>query len=494
MATIPPPLPSAYRPKPPGMGSGQKALVALAIVISIALVASFAALIWWVPFDAERSEPESGFVHEAKQRQAARLAAHRDALAKLPPGTLPADWSCEDNIDAFAENDNAFAVSLADAFFEGGNQFLPLDCVELARTFRAKYRLTDFEKSIDPRTHTPDEMEKALLEFLRGSADLKNMAAAAGNGLYYVESDPTVPEWDLYDGDGRPEPLAPARLLNVRALLEARWGTVDDAVQSYLDAVRFAELVGSEPYLSNYWRRYQIEWFADMALWELLVRTDVIEDHIAAIESALTSREDTGRLKELAIEDVELAFARTMGEVTVNNTFLERMFSIVGAYDETKTRETAQRLAALIDAPYAELDEAVSNLDDQPDAEFLGLGNTPRNVRSARRLQLLSTLTRPLIGVVLALKQYKAEHGAYPAVLDELMPNYIYGLPNDPVTLLPTEYMTWDNGYFLFRTLQQDADSDSQYDFLYGEDVFEDSETFSSKAGYRRPTLWHARQ
>lgn len=493
MSTFPPPLPPTARPKPPGLGAGQKLLISLAIVLTIAITALSIMLIAWTDQATQNGDSQFGVLQDAKQRQEARFEAYQDALAGLPEGTLPSDWSCEANLEALAQGEYVFVLSLADAFFAGGNQLLALDLVEIARQLTAKSDLSELEVSIDPRLHSPAEIEQGLLAFLRASTELATLAAAARNGVYYVEIDPTRSEWD-YEDDLPPDRLSPAKLLNFRALLEARWGNADDAVQAYRDSTRFAELIGNDPYLSNYSNRHGIEWRADTALWELLARPDVTEAHLALIQQALTAREDTARLKALIMEDVELAFPRTTREVEVSNPFLERMFSFTGLYDKEKARKTAQTLASLVDKPYSEMKEAVERLDEETDTKYWYLGNATYYARSARAAQLMSTLTQHSVRVAMALKRYKSEHDAYPATLNELLPNYIDAIPIDPITELAIIYMPWDKGYFLFRPTSSIEDVES-YEYEgspYDAEV--NYEDYSPGKGYRRQTLWHAKQ
>ncbi|NUM54050.1 MAG: hypothetical protein HUU46_10440 [Candidatus Hydrogenedentes bacterium] len=497
MSTMPPPpLPPTSRPKPPGLGSGQKTLIALAVVVTVALTALSLLFVLWTQRVTTSAEPQFGVLQEAKQRQTDRFDAYKDAVAGLPVGTLPIDWSCERNLKALAEGEFPFVLSLVNAYFSGGYQLHPLDLVEIARTLSAKSELSELESSIDPRTHSPVEIEKGLLSFLRASTELANLATAARNGIYYVEIDPTRSEWDYDYGDHGtlpPDRLAPAKLLNFRALLEARWGNVDDAVQAYRDSVLFAELVGGDPYLSNYATRHGIEWRADTALWELTARPDFTDSHLAAIHEALAPRENTSRLKELIIEDVDLAFPRTTSQADVNNPLVERMFSFTGVYNKEKTHETALRLASLVDKPYSEMKEAVERMDEETGSEHWYLGNAAYYARSARASQLMSTQTQHTLRVALALKRYKSERGAYPAALNELLPDNLDAIPTDPITELPIVYMPWEDGYFLFRPTAEIEEAES---YAYEESPYdeEEYEVYSIGEGYRRQTLWHAKQ
>jgi len=62
----------------------------------------------------------------------------------------------------------------------------------------------------------------------------------------------------------------------------------------------------------------------------------------------------------------------------------------------------------------------------------------------------------------LALAQYAADHGAPPAQLAELAPNYLPKVPDDPFSELPMVYRTEPAGYVLYSVGQNGADDGGQ--------------------------------
>ena len=61
---------------------------------------------------------------------------------------------------------------------------------------------------------------------------------------------------------------------------------------------------------------------------------------------------------------------------------------------------------------------------------------------------------------MIALARYRAEHGAYPPTLQELLPTYLPALPLDPIDGLPMRYRLTDSGYVLY-SLGYDEDDDA---------------------------------
>lgn len=469
---------------PPGLGAGQKTLIVLAIVITVLLTAMSIYFVVWTQSISKPSGPQFDVLQQAKQRQDAKLNAYEEKLAALPEGTLPRSWRCGDALKTFESGDLATAHTLAEAFFAGGNLFTLLDMATLAHSLHAKSPLSDFERSLQPEEHTSEEIEQALLAFLRGCEELDQLAAAARNGIYYVAIDPTVEEWrHTYGEDKAPGRHVPAILMALRAQLEARWGTMDDAFSAYLDAVRFAEIIGSDPFLSNQDTRYEAAWRADIALWEMIGRFDLPEAALNAIDDERARRADTTRLKELVMEDMELDFPRSANREDLNNPIFGKMASLAGIYDPKTAHEEAAKLAALIDRPYLEMRDAIKKRRAPGEAEVYDWQSSDvrNSALSVRRAQLRSTLIGDTVRVALALKRYKAGRGAYPKAIAETMPDYLESVPADPVTGKSIEYMPWNDGYFLFVPADDEEDKGGEERLAYG-------------YGYSQSTLWHAKK
>ena len=482
MSTVPPPpLPPSTRPKPPGLGAGQKALIGLAIVLTMAITALSFMFIVWTQRATQSNDSQFQVFEDAKKRQAARLAEYNDALAGLPNGTLPDDWSSTKALRAFDEDDDLTTIQdLAEMYLAGGNRFVPLDLVQLARTIDYQSDSTDFAKSIRLGPFTSDAIEQRVLTYLRESQTVNDLCLALRNGIYFVNIDPVKESWgQKYGDDGVPDRYGPAMVLALRAQLEARWGELASAIQAYMDAVQFAELLGNDPHLSYHELSYQVEWRADTALWELTQRWDLPEDASQQIQAALARRADTKRLKDVIYEDVELQFPRAFGADQMdNNPFISPIARMMGAYDPEKAHYIATTLASFVDKPYSDMRDFVGQLMGKGDRGVLG--NVPYSALYAREQQLRATMTADALQLALALKRFKSVIGSYPSTLEPLIPAYVAEIPNDPVTGLDVEYLPWADGYFLFVPGDED-DEDYDDDDYYG-------------YGYTPDMLWHAEQ
>ena len=282
-------------------------------------------------------------------------------------------------------------------------------------------------------------------------------------------------------------------MLELRALLEARWGTAQSAVEAYLDVARFAELLGSDPYLSYHWLRYDVERRADIALWEMMDKHEIDGEALDSIKQSIARRADTTRLKELIVEEVDLETPRYFATSESNNALTGKMVEMMGLYEPAKTHKAAVKLASYVDKPYAEMKTFTDEVSDEESEEAELLGDVADRARYARSEQLRGAMMADVLPLALALKQYKAKTGAYPDALALLMPDYIATVPRDPRTDAEIKYMPWQDGFFLFaqEVLGDDEeDSYSTYDSYYGYDYHDSGSSFGN--GYTDDTLWHA--
>lgn len=96
------------------------------------------------------------------------------------------------------------------------------------------------------------------------------------------------------------------------------------------------------------------------------------------------------------------------------------------------------------------------------------------------KLAEAETAKRVLV-TVLALKRYHLQHGAYPANLDELVPNYLKQVPIDFMDGKPLRYRLRPDGDFLLYSVGEDGEDNggdpsrgktgSQYNWLAGRDA-----------------------
>lgn len=485
MSTVPPPLPPTGRSKSSGLSIGQKILIGLAMVLTIAITALSIVFVAWSQQAVRNEDSQFQEFEKAKQRQAKRLAEYNSALARLPKGTLPGDWSSTKALRAFDSADLSLIRDLAEMYFAGGNRFMPLDLVHVARTIDCDPNATEFAKSIRPGTVTPGDIEQRVLTYLRESQTVDELCLAIRNGIYYVNIDPVKASWDQdYGENGVPERYGPAMVLALRAQLEVRWGELAPAIQAYTDAVQFAELLGNDPHLSCHELRYQVEWRADTALWEMTQRWDLPDDALQQIQVALARRADTKRLKDVIHEDIELEFPRAFGADQLDdNPFVSPIARMIGAYDPEKSHHIATTLASFTDKPYSEMRDFVDQIMSDGGRNILG--DVPYSALYARQQQLRTTMTADALQLALALKRFKTANGSYPPALDALVPDIVAEIPNDPVTGIGIDYLPWEDGYFLFVPDGADDDDD---DYAYAYDDYDDEDYY----GYTRDMLWHA--
>ena len=476
-------------PKPPGLSPGQKAMVGFAIVATLLLTFASVYLLVWMNKATKDTGLQFDVFGDAKKRQAERRVAYNDAIAQLPTDDLPQGWSTASALKVCAEGDLDLAHIVGEILYTGGDRIGPLDLPYLAQMLEEYTEQSTIAEAIHPSTNAPDLIEQNLLQFLRDSEELAALCNAVRHGIYFIEIDPTVATWKHSIGDNAvPDRHSAAILLEVRALLEARWGTPQSALEAYLDATRFAELLGNDPYLSYHWMRYSVERRADIALWELIDKQSIDDDAMENVTQSLARRTETTRLKEVIIEDAVLEFPRSILGTDMNNPFVRPMAEMMGVYDPVKMRKIGETLARYVDLPYSEMDKHFGELTgDEHDLDVI------EEALYARSVQLRSAFMAEVLPVALALKRYKAQTGAYPTTLVMLVPDYIESVPREPLSESPIKYMPWKEGFFLLAQEVEYEDDDDQYanyDSYYGYDYHDDESTFGD--GYTDETLWHA--
>lgn len=489
MSMIPPPLPRAPMPKPPGLSPGQKAMVGFAIVATLLLTFLSIFLLTWMNRASKDTTTQFDVLADAKKRQAERRAAYNDATIKFPVDSLPMGWTTAGALKACCEGDLDLAHIVGETLYTGGDRIAPLDLPYLAQMLDGYMEETAIAKSIHPSTNAPDLIEQNLLQFLRDSEELAALCSAVRRGIYFIEIDPTVATWKHSVGENAiPDRHCAAILLNLRALLEARWGTPQSSVEAYLDVTRFAELLGNDPYLSYHWMRYDVERRADIALWELFDKQQIDAAAMESITQSLARRNDTTRLKEVIIEDAVLEFPRSVLGTDMNNPFMRPMAEMMGVYDPVKMRKIGETLAQYVDRPYSEMDKHFGELTGDDDLDVI------EEALYARSEQLRSAFVAEILPVALALKEYKAKTGAYPTALLLLEPEYIASVPRSPISGTPIKYMVWKDGFFLLIQVSADDDDEddsyANYDSYYGYDYHDQDSAFGD--GYTDATLWHA--
>ncbi|MCC6795473.1 MAG: hypothetical protein IT366_10165 [Candidatus Hydrogenedentes bacterium] len=471
-------------PKPPGLSPGQKAMVGFAIVATLLITLASIFLLTWMNKATEDTSLQFDVLGDAKKRQAARRAAYNEAIAKLPANEFPMGWTTERALKACGKEDHYLVYTVGEVLYAGGDRFGPLDLPYLAQMLDVDTSESALVVGIHPASNAPDAIEQNLRQFLLESSEIANLCKAVRNGIYYIDIDPTVSTWKhMLDENAVAERETVATLLELRALLEARWGAPQSAVEAYLDATQFAALLGNDPYLSYHWLRYSVERRADIALWELVDKHALDAEAVDRIAQSLARRADTTRLKALIIEDVVLEAPRSLAASDMSNPLTGKMVEMMGLYDPAKARKAGEELAAYMDRPYPELAEFAYNVSEEESEHAEHLGEVVYEAQYARSAQLRSAFTAEAFRIALALKKYKAQTGAYPQLLAQLTPEYLDSIPNEPVTDAPIKYMPWNGGFFLLAQ----GDTDEYEDVSYYED---DSSEFGD--GYTDETLWHA--
>lgn len=256
------------------------------------------------------------------------------------------------------------------------------------------------------------------------------------------------------------------RLLSANIALTAARGDYETAVQDCVAILRIAEAVGREPVVIS----QMIRGVLDDILYECVsehLHGDAVPRELLGAITAHAARV-SGRdaiADALAIEagwGLTQAFDEIRfrtGDYAYSPVML--VYGSIGLplldRDEELFVDIMQRMTEALRLPYYQAQPALEQIQSEVDnLSYINLISRPylRTLVPAQaripETQARCEARLGLMQVGLAVEQYHAEHGAYPATLDEVAPTLGGSIPHDPYTGEPFIYEPGPDGFTLY--------------------------------------------
>jgi hypothetical protein len=276
-----------------------------------------------------------------------------------------------------------------------------------------------------------------------------------------------------------------AGLLNMSAIVRARRGDVDPAMEDVLAGLRLRKPLDAEPYVGSKLTAYALD---NVAFGSLQAVLDAGRPSRAALEAALREldgREEANGLTRQyvwatahGVQAIEAARrdADAASEIGFRGTvdverFLVKAFVRtlwVGAADEAEFVSIMNRCiensrtaypGAIAGVPASPRFTTASDLMQAPfmaaTAHLVSAGELERFMLEQAHADTKARLAR----CVIALTLYHMDNGRYPEALQELVPKYLPEVQTDPFTGKALLCQLRDNGFVVYSTGQDGFDN-----------------------------------
>ena len=278
-----------------------------------------------------------------------------------------------------------------------------------------------------------------------------------------------------------------ARLLARDALLKAREGKTDEALESVRAGLRIGNAFLDEPILTSQLVRIAIGSLMFTAsqrildeddaspaiLKRLLEELDIAEGRAALARALQGERCFQIDMYEKVIKDPALLAQMGLPGARPYSPSSRKAFGIIYSLgrplfrrDEIFALSIMRRMTDLSKLPYykakADLDKLEQDMQSPPFYRLLStmlLPSTRSHLQEARNEVKIG-----LAQLALALKIYKAEEGKYPDSLSELVPDILQELPQDPFTGKDFVYKREGEGFLVYSLGENETDEGGKWD------------------------------
>ncbi|MBI4559171.1 MAG: hypothetical protein HY706_16420 [Candidatus Hydrogenedentes bacterium] len=425
-------------------------VVFVLILVSFMLVGAAWLVASVLPSKTDSSEAE---VRERLRQAKTKEADHNRAVqqgreAAKSAGVVSKDWDPEKALALWKERYPAAVILAEGVTVDDDKPYLEPDALlKLKHFLRQRKQLTDFEKAVDPDAQTPEECLERLRQFLDESLEMAELERAIEADLfrrgyklrdlgetYYTD------EFAVFSGSPYSNTV---ELLRAKALLTAGRGETAAAVRlwrivlSLTSQTTDTPAMISEPFSCDYL------YAAPEALLAAIDRiSPLAEPQREKVLQALQTIWEVNSFRE-RVEIV--ALAKRLASTRMNP--IERIFiggGTVELYDVTK------QLGPLLDKQPYEVRGELQAIQKQ----FGGTLNYWAEWHIKRVIEAFEGLSRraflaDVAQVAFALRDYKRDHGEYPATLEALVPDRLSALPVEPVGGKPLVYLRAGAGFVL---------------------------------------------
>ncbi|HIJ73057.1 MAG TPA: hypothetical protein HPP83_03040 [Candidatus Hydrogenedentes bacterium] len=259
-----------------------------------------------------------------------------------------------------------------------------------------------------------------------------------------------------------------ARVLSLDAIVKARHGDIDEAVENVIAAMQLSDALACEPVLISQLVRIAICGIANDTIRDAFEPGDLTPEHVRRlIEQAGQAVNHQAFADGLAgeallgvatFEQMRRGGAVPFGFRPSDEGFALRLLASAPARpvlnkDEQTYLEMMKRMAETAELPYAEAVLKLAELDMEiqalPFTKPLSRMLLPALTR-ASEAQARHEAVIGLMQVGLALELYYAEHGTYPDTLGAIAPELGGAVPSDPFTGAPFQYKPEAETFLLY--------------------------------------------
>jgi hypothetical protein len=264
-------------------------------------------------------------------------------------------------------------------------------------------------------------------------------------------------------------------------LLTAQDGDIDDAVGSCIAVFNVSRSIGDEPLLISQLTRTSIRQQALRLTERVLAQGEAKEPVLAELQNAFAADLDyPAQLVALrgdravsdnameAVQNGQLTMRQLVGKVSqgdVNFTDVsDRIREGSPGYQRACLLQFNTRCIEVAKLPPheqpAKLKELLGSLDDLPAVVRLLI---PGVISITNSFHSQDAELRCAV-VAVAVERYRRRHGRWPAKLDDLVPEFLPALPNDPFTGRPLHYRTTEDGVMIWSVGVDGQDDNGRVD------------------------------
>ncbi|MFA6243974.1 MAG: hypothetical protein WC655_23725 [Candidatus Hydrogenedentales bacterium] len=447
------------------MTSSNRILLVVVMLVAVVFIATGAVGVYFILTQldvgngaSDGEAPVDVALREATAAQLARKEAVATAMANLPPESqFPTGWTFTEAANLWADDDH-HVISLIEPGWDPREQRFQSEQLALAARYLAgKPQLSDMERSLDPRTHSPAEIATAFAELLLTSKELTQLENAMRHRLYFREYNLNE---DYYDNNANSDEGHEfvIGLIAHRAYCKVLRKDIDGALATCQALDAFASQITADPYVETQDTARTTEYKVASVIWLILDMGPLADSQRTLIADLFARRSDTTGLKVAIETDACLSMMRSgIGEIFATNPISRFAFGALTDMDLDNMPAFGERVVKLLASPPYEVREETAKLSEEAnDDESFGTYEVDDYLGAYFALSR-SAFASNVFPVALALKQFRAERGAYPERIDELVPAHIDEIPLDPMTGKPILYLRLGNGFHLMSQVDPEA-------------------------------------
>lgn len=307
------------------------------------------------------------------------------------------------------------------------------------------------------------------------SLELLHRAASCTEARYTVDyAEPYDTHFERFGQAG-----VGAALLALEAVLAAEAGYTDKALSGLEDCLRFVETLAGDPVMSAQDERYWAQHNVLQVLNRILNRHALTDEQLSRIAALLQNVENNDtyyrgiagwRCNGEAMIDQWIQYNEDLG-LGHPVEYLRLRLGFV----ERDRRWFLECMDAVLEACRAPVDERFDRIEAtravirrRPmfTSDYYGGPMLTEDNCEFFQGHLWAFARLRCARAALAVERYRLAHGALPETLDDLVPEYLKGVPLDPFAKAPLKYLRKDGGYSVY-SVGRDRKDDG------GIDVFE---------------------